>query len=96
MTQEQAKAALIALTDRKAQMFPVAKNSLAYKTAMAAIENMGVEQVCGQSMGKGRFCSSKSWQAQTHVLLMRIGVRCEVYNVAPKGGKNGDRIKVTL
>lgn len=96
MTQEQAIAAVISLTDKKTQKLPIAKNSLAFKTAISAIENPGVDQVCGKNMGSGNYASSKTWQEQTANILRRAGIKFETSNIAPKGGKSGDRIKVLL
>jgi len=86
----------MALTDRKKEPSPVSKSSLAYKTAIAAINNAGVDQVCGKPVGSGKYSSSTSWQKQTCLILQRAGVRFEISNVAPKGGNAGDRIKVIL
>lgn len=96
MTREQAIAALIATTDKKTNEYPNRKNTLAYRTAMAALENLGEWQVCGTGIGSGNYSSSKSWQQETVIYLMRAGIKAEVCNVAPKGGKHGDRIRVSL
>jgi hypothetical protein len=61
MNKEQAIAAITALTGK--DIFPrIAKQSQAYKTAIAAVGNPGVPQICGESMGSGNYASSKSWQ----------------------------------
>jgi hypothetical protein len=91
MNKEQAIAAITALTGK--DIFPrIAKQSQAYKTAIAAVGNPGVPQICGESMGSGNYASSKSWQAQTAVILMRAGITYNCFNDAPKGGKRGDKI----
>lgn len=72
------------------------RNSMAYTTAKAAIENPGAPIVCGSNTGSGRYSGSKSWQQQTAIILRLVGVNFECSNVAPKGGKNGDRITVNF
>lgn len=94
--QEKAKDAVIALTDKKTQKLPVAKNSQAYKTVMAAIDNPGVPQVCGKGTGRGRRSSTWSWLPGVQIILDRAGIKYEAFNVAPQGGKAGDRVTVTL
>lgn len=96
ITQEKAIAALIATTDKKTNQYPNRKNSFAYKTALAALQNLGEWQVCGTNVGSGKFASSKSWQQETFIALMRANIKAEICNIAPKGGKNGDRIRVIL
>jgi hypothetical protein len=94
--QDKAKDAVIALTDKKANKIPVAKNSQAYKTVMEAIEHPGVPCICGKGTGRGRRSSTWSWADGVRVILTRAGIRHEITNVAPQGGKAGDRVTVYL
>ena len=107
MTQEQALNALHACTLPNASI-RISKLNQAYITALAAITNPGVPQVCGKNTGKGRFSNSNSWLDRTANLLNRIGIGnmntkssgClgkawyQTSNIAPKGGAHGDRITV--
>lgn len=93
MTAQQAIDAINAVSGR-GKMF--ARNGMAYKTAIEAVNNPGVEQICGQSMGGGNFSSSRSWQTQTANLLRVAGILFTTTNIAPKGGKRGDRITAFL
>lgn len=70
------------------------RNSMAYRSAKAAIENPGAPVICGSNIGTGRYSGSKSWQEQTAIILRLVGVNFERSNVAPKLGKHGDRITV--
>lgn len=92
---EQATAKLMALTGRD-QSPRVNKQSAAFKTALAAIQNPGVDQVCGKATGSGSYASSTSWATQVGFILTRAGISYHLHNVAPKGGKAGDRIRVNL
>jgi hypothetical protein len=96
MTRHWAKEALIELTNKKTQVHPVAKQSLAYKTAMEAVLNPGIFQVCGKEAGSGQYSTSSSWAMSVIRLLDRAGIPHEYTNVSPQGGKHGDRVKVTL
>jgi len=95
MTREQMIEAVNAQTLKTAKI-RTSKSSLAYKTAIEAINNPGVEIVCGANTGSGSYASSKSWQAVTALLLRQAGIEYSLSNVAPKGGKHGDRITVIL
>lgn len=92
LTKKLALQKLESLADSK----KVYRNSMAYQTAKAAIENPGMAVVCGGNVGTGRYSGNKSWQRQTATVLRLAGIPFECLNVAPNGGKNGDRIKVTL
>lgn len=95
MNTQLATEAIIALTDRKLNKFPVNKTSLAYKYAILAVQKPGEQIVCGENTGSGRHASSKSWQWETVTLLKKAGLwneRCQEFNVAARGGKAGDRI----
>lgn len=83
------------LNEAAARIF-VSKNTLAYKTALEAINNPGSPTVCGTHTGSGRFTSSKSWQSRVAMLLGNAGIPYTTSNVAPKGGAAGDRITVFL
>ena len=95
MTQEQALAALMKLTEKTTPL-RISKNSQAFKTALDAITNPGIPQVCGKNIGSGSFASSTSWAEKTAIILRRVGVTFNIENVAPKGGKHGDRIYVVF
>lgn len=90
MTQQLALAALEQLVKDK----KVHRTSLAFKTALKAIQSPGVMISCGTNTGSGRFSSSKSWLWQTASLLDSVGVIRSTGNSAPKGGKVGDNIVV--
>lgn len=92
---EKAKAAVLALTVKGVQG-RVSKQSAAFKTVMAAIENPGVEQACGKNQGSGNFAGSTSWANQVAAILMRAKITYQIFNVAPKGGRHGDRVVVNL
>jgi hypothetical protein len=72
------------------------KNSKVYRTIIHAIENPNTPVVCGQNTGSGRHAGSESWYARTAMILDQIGVNYQYSNVAPKGGKNGDRVTVII
>jgi len=107
MTQQEAINALKALTE-KGVPARLAKNNAAYRSALAAVENPGIEQVCGKNTGSGRWSSSTSWLDRTADVLNRLGIGDITMrsqgaigktwyiksNVAPNGGKHGDRITV--
>ena len=99
MNTQQAIEALIALTDRKTNKFPVSKSSNAFQSALLAIQKPSTEIVVGENYGSGRHASSKSWQYETVALLKRAGIwneKCQEFNVAARGGKAGDRIAVNF
>ena len=72
----------------------ISRKSISFRTALAAIENPGVPQVTGKNKGRGQHAGSMTWLNPTIAILMRIGVKYQVTNVAPKGGRHGDRITV--
>lgn len=74
----------------------ISKQNFAYKTAVEAINNPGTPIICGKNKGRGRFNTSESWQTRTVILLKSAGITVEAFNVAPQGGKHGDRIAVYL
>ena len=103
MTQTKALEALEQLVKEK----KVSRQSLAYKTAKAAIENPDTPQPCGKKVGSGRFKTSTSWQGKTITILQRIGIMVTYKSVnsvdkvwystgnsAPQGGRYGDNIAV--
>ena len=98
MTQTKALEALEQLVKEK----KVSRQSLAYKTAKAAIENPDTPQPCGKNTGTGSYSNSASWRGQTASLLEKIGIKpngdntcCySLGNSAPRGGKHGDNIAV--
>jgi len=90
MNQQTALAALEALAKSK----KVTRNSLAYKTAIEAVNKPNTPIKCGANTGSGKFSSSKSWQAQAARILMLAGITYSTGNSAPKGGKHGDNIAV--
>lgn len=79
-----------------AKRLRIAKQNLAYKTAIEAITNPGKAVICGKNRGSGKWATSESWQARTALLLGNAGFTYHSSNEAPKGGKAGDRITVTL
>ena len=90
MSQQEALAAIEALVKSKKVM----RNSLAYQTAIEAVNKPNTPIKCGTNTGSGKFSSSKSWQAQTARILMLAGITYSAGNSAPKGGKHGDNIAV--
>jgi hypothetical protein len=97
MTQIEALQALEALTLLpKNDLRKVYKNSKAYQTAVEAVSNPGQPVICGQHKSAGKFSGSDSWQYQTALILTRANIRYTTANVAPKGGKAGDRITVNF
>lgn len=96
MTQAQALAALEALTkqNQNSQVFRVSKNSSAYRSAVEAIMNPGKEIIVAENTGSGRFSGSRSWKIETVSILTRAGIPAIGFNVAPRGGRSGDRVSV--
>jgi hypothetical protein len=90
MTQAQALVALDNLVKEKKAF----KNSIVYKTALAAINSPDTPIRCGKNTGSGRFATLQTWQFQTGFLLDLIGVQYSKGNDAPKGGRCGDNIAV--
>lgn len=70
------------------------KNSFTYKAVYAALNNPGTFVACAQITGSHRYTRAESWQTRAAIILTRIGVSFEVMNIAPRGGKQGDGIKV--
>lgn len=95
MTQKQALAALEALTLLpKNDLRKAHKQSLAYKTAVEAVQNPSKFIKCGTHKGSGRYSGSKSWQFETSAILNRGGISHECINDAVRNGKAGDKIRV--
>ena len=46
--------------------------------------------------GKGRFCHNLDYTSDFTTLLARLGVRYEIGNDAPRGGKNGIYVLINL
>lgn len=46
--------------------------------------------------GKGRFCHNLDYTSDLITLLARLGVRYEVGNDAPRGGKTGTYVNIKL
>lgn len=92
MTQKLALEKLQELVNNKV----VFKSSNAYKTALAAINSPGVHHVAGKNTGSGKHSSSTSWKTQVETIFRLIGLDYKATNVAPFGGKSGDRILAIL
>jgi hypothetical protein len=92
MTTQQAIAAIDTLVKEK----KVFKNSLAYKSAMEAVQFPGQHTICGANIGTGKYSSSKSWLGQTERILKLAGIPYAANNIATKGGKVGDIITANL
>lgn len=72
----------------------IARNSLAFNSAIEAIDKPGMPVICGMNTGRGKWSTSKSWQYDTFQLLKAAGYEAICFNEAPKGGKQGDRIYI--
>jgi hypothetical protein len=81
--------------DIAAKELRIAKNSLSYKSACEAVENMGVMVVTGKHTGSGRYAGSTSWTFDTLRLLDKAGFVAIHKNIAPKGGRAGERVMVS-
>ncbi len=68
------------------------KNSLAYKSAIEAIEKIGSKISTGKNTGSGRYASSTCWGEETIWILNQIGVTAEVGNDSPRGGRAGEYV----
>jgi hypothetical protein len=68
------------------------KTSLAINSAYEAIGNLSIPVITGANIGRGRFSSSKSWTAETIRVITSMGYRAKAINVAPRGGKHGERV----
>ena len=71
-----------------------AKNSLAFKSALQLLENPNSRIVTGKNIGSGRFAGSKEWSDHTVAILASTGIQARRLNVAPRGGKQGERVQL--
>lgn len=46
--------------------------------------------------GKGRFCHNLDYTSDFTTLLAKLGVRYEMGNDAPRGGKNGNYVQIKM
>lgn len=46
--------------------------------------------------GTGRFCHNLDYTSDLATLLARLGVRYEIGNDAPRGGKNGNYVQIKM
>lgn len=70
----------------------MSKNSLAYKSAIELLSNPNGEVATGKQTGSGSYASSIEWSNETIALLKSIGVLAERKNIAPQGGRWGERV----
>ena len=68
------------------------KNSLAFKSAMRAIGNLNNLIETGKNTGSGNYSSSTEWTADTLEIIKAFGYNCKSMNIAPRGGKSGERV----
>lgn len=68
------------------------KTSLAYKSALELLNNPKEVVKTGKSTGSGRYSSSTEWSFETILLLKSIRVYAQRKNVAPNGGRWGERV----
>lgn len=47
-------------------------------------------------IGTGRFCHNLDYTSDLATLLARLGVRYEIGNDAPRGGKNGNYVQIKM
>lgn len=66
------------------------KGSLAYKSAMSAIAELGRVVSTGKNTGSGRHSSSTEWTYAAMAEIRAHGYTAVRGNNAPKGGKNGE------
>lgn len=85
---------LIEKIDLAAEYLSVKKNSLAYKSAVELVSYSDSEVITGRYRNCGRFSGSRSWTFETSALLTAAGIEHTCYNVAPRGGRAGERIKL--
>ena len=73
------------------------KNTAAYRLLyewLQVPENARIRTCC--TTGKGRFCHNLDYTSDLITLLARLGVRYEVGNDAPRGGKTGTYVNIKL
>ena len=68
------------------------KNSLAFKSAMQAIGDLNNLIETGKNTGSGSYSSSTEWTQATLAIIKDFGYSCKSMNVAPRGGKSGERV----
>ena len=71
----------------------IAKQSLAYKSLIECIET-GSSRTGKSSYSKG-WANRTTWTLSVSALLSQIGIAHECLNDAPRGGANGEFIKIT-
>ena len=70
------------------------KSSLAYKSAVEAVENIGSKVRTGKIVGNGRYAGSTCWGEETVWILKQIGITAEIGNDSPRGGRYGEFVIV--
>lgn len=82
------------LSKRLAIRFNGSKSSFAYKTAKSVINGERVIRPCHTS-GSGRFTTNLDYTSDVMQILSLLGVKYEIGNDSPRGGKTGNFIKIT-
>jgi len=74
----------------------MSKKSLAYKSAMSLLEGgPDAVEVTGRYYGSGKYATAQCWSTITVIALRQVGVSAEKFNVAPRGGIWGERVRFT-
>ena len=79
------------------QRLKINKTSAAYRLLnewLQVPENPKI-RTCWKT-GTGRFCHNLDYTSDLATLLARLGVRYEIGNDAPRGGKNGNYVQIKM
>lgn len=82
------------LSNRLDKRFKGSKSSFAYKSAKSVIDGERLIRPCHTS-GRGRFTSNLDYTSDVMQLLSLLGIKYEIGNDSPRGGKTGNFIKIT-
>lgn len=77
----------------KKESFPLAKNSIAYKMVLSAINGHQYLRPCYTS-GSGRFTSNQDHTEATFQALRKLGIPFSLSNDSPRNGKTGNLITI--
>jgi len=81
------------LLKRVEKRFNGSKSSFAYKATQSVIEGERLIRPCHTS-GSGRFTSNLDYTDDVVELLSLVGIKYEIGNDSPRGGKTGNFIKI--
>lgn len=71
----------------------IAKQSNGYKSAIECL-NTGISRT-GKSSYSGGYSNKSVWTTTTFGILLDLGIECEFGNDAPRGGANGEFVRIT-